>query len=405
MSGSGRSVQQKRRRRLHGAALVLSTLLATVPLAGPASARRSPDPAPGGAAAPAQTTTRLGVSYGNTLSRMSQQQLAATLDDAVELNVRWIRADLSWADVQPTGPASFWWDGFDRVVRAARTRGLNVLPILTYTPPWARDPGCVRFSCPPRSDKEFAAFARAAVKRYASSGVTAWEIWNEPNFTTFWPSPDADRYAGLLNETIRTVRREDKSARLLLGGLAAVDPSWASASVEPVEFLERVCDHDVCSRLDGVSYHPYTYPYPASYAAPWFDTAWEKISSTAWSLRSVLDAHGSPTVKIWATEYGAPTGGPGTAADGTWETVTPTTDHVTEDWQATLAVDAVDTAVGSPNIDALFWYTNQDNPKAAGKEAYFGLRRSDGTQKPSWFAFRAAVARASTPPRPAVAGP
>ena len=42
----------------------------------------------------------------------------------------------------------------------------------------------------------------------------------------------------------------------------------------------------------------------------------------------------------------------------------PTTDHVTEDWQATLAADAVDTAVSSDDVVALFWYTNQDNPRA-----------------------------------------
>jgi hypothetical protein len=164
-----------------------------------------------------------------------------------------------------------------------------------------------------------------------------------------------------------------------------------------VTFLDQVCDLGACAGIGGVSYHPYTYPYPASYAAPWFDTAWEKISSTNPSLRSVLDAHGLATVKVWATEYGAPTGGPGTATDGTWATLTSTTDHVTEPWQATLAADAVDTAVKSEDVVALFWYTNQDNPAAAGREAYFGLRRTDGTRKPAWAAFQAAVARASTP--------
>ncbi len=398
MSRFGRGARATRRGRLRSAAVVLLALVATLPIAGPASARHSSGPVAAGAASTAQTRlTRLGVSYGNTLVAMSQPQLASTLDDAVDLGVRWIRADLTWTEVQPTGPATYRWEAFDRVVAAARARGLEVLPILAYTPAWARDAGCERFSCPPRQAKEFARFAREAVARYGPQGVKTWEIWNEPNFTTFWPNPDAGRYATLLDVTSRKVHRADKSATILLGGLAAVDSSWAPGSVGPVDFLDQVCDHDACSRVDGVSYHPYTYPYPASYAAPWFDTAWEKISSTSPSLRSVLDAHGMSGVKVWATEDGAPTGGNGTAADGTWASLTPTTDHVTEDWQATLAADAVDTAVSSDDVVALFWYTNQDNPRAPGREAYFGLRRSDGTKKPSWSAFRAAVARASAP--------
>ncbi len=378
-------------------AVVLCALLATLPLASPASARRNAGPKVAADTSGAQAQPmRLGISYGNTLVGMSPERLAWALDDAVDLGVRWIRADLSWTDVQPTGPATYRWDPFDRVVTAARARGLQVLPILSYTPAWARDAGCERFSCPPRSAKEFATFARAAVSRYAPRGVRAWEVWNEPNFTTFWPNPDAGRYAALLDATSRKIHRADTSATVLLGGLAAIDPAWAPGSIEPVDFLDHVCDLGACSRVGGVSYHPYTYPYPASYEAPWFDTAWEKISSTTPSLRSVLDAHGMSTVKVWATEDGAPTGGQGTAADGTWASLGPTTDHVTEDWQATLAADAVDTAVRSDDVVALFWYTNQDNPRAAGKEAYFGLRRSDGAKKPAWASFQAAVARAST---------
>jgi len=340
----------------------------------------------------AAETTRTGMAFGNTLVGMSEPELAAALDDALALGVRWIRADLAWTDVQPTGPESFRWAPFDRVVTAARSRGLQVLPILTYTPAWARDAGCARFSCPPRSSAEFATFARKAVARYAGQGVTTWEIWNEPNLTIFWPEPDAERYAALLDATVRAIKKRHSAATVLLGGLAAIEPSWSPGSVEPRDFLQQVCATGACARIDGVAYHPYTYPYPASYAAPWFDTAWEKMSSTSWSLRSILDAHGRSSIGIWATEYGAPTGGEGTAADGTWESLTPTTDHVTESWQAHLATDVVTAASAHPDVRALFWYASQDNPAAAGREAHFGLRRADGTRKPAWAAFRQAVA-------------
>ncbi len=347
------------------------------------------------AATTATEPTRLGVAFGNTLVHMSDAALATALDDARALGVRWIRADLAWTDVQPDGPSTFRWGPFDRVVTAARSRGLRVLPILTYTPAWARDAGCARFSCPPRSATEFATFARRAVARYGVQGVTTWEIWNEPNLTIFWPEPDAQRYATLLDATTRAIKKQQPGATVLLGGLAAIEPSWSPGSLEPRDFLRSVCATGACARIDGVAYHPYTYPYPAGYAAPWFDTAWEKISSTSWSLRSILDAAGRSSVGIWATEYGAPTGGEGTAADGTWESLTPTTDHVTEGWQAYLATDVVRTASADEDVRALFWYASQDQPSARGREAYFGLRRADGTRKSAWSAFQQAVAEAS----------
>ena len=43
---------------------------------------------------------------------------------------------------------------------------------------------------------------------------------------------------------------------------------------------------------------------------------------------------------------------------------------------------------------AFFWYTNQDLVASTRKEASFGLRHLDGTPKPSYAAFRDAVAAA-----------
>ena len=47
---------------------------------------------------------RIGLAFGGTLTWMPRDQLATTLDDAVTLGARWIRADLSWAEIQPESP-------------------------------------------------------------------------------------------------------------------------------------------------------------------------------------------------------------------------------------------------------------------------------------------------------------
>ena len=374
----------------------VAALVATVALLGSPLTVATAQAATTTTSARAATTTtraattdpvRFGVSYGERLSRMSQSELDAVLDDAVLLGVRWIRIDFSWTTIQAKGPTSWAWAGTDRVVEAARARGLKVLPILTYTPAWARDAGCTRFSCPPHSARQFARFAKAAVARYKSRGVRTWEVWNEPNLHQFWPRPNAKRYAALLIRTFKAIRAQDSRAVVLHGGLAALENR--PPSVGPRQFLRGVCRWGACGSMNAVSYHPYTFPFPAGYAASW--SAWSKISQTDWSLHSILKNHGYPRKKIWATEYGAPTEGLGTAADGTWASVLPTTTHVTEAWQAAIAADVVDQARKNPHVAALFWYTNQDLPVLDRREASFGLRRLDGVPKPAWAAFGSAV--------------
>ena len=369
-----------------------TTVPATGPTVATTTAAAAPTTATTTTAAPAPTAPRFGMSYGERLSRMTQADLDATLDDATTLGLGWIRADLSWTTVQGGGATSWNWSGFDRVVLAAQARGLKVLPILAYTPAWARDAGCVRFSCPPADPAQFAAFATAAVNRYSAYGVSTWEVWNEPNLAQFWPVPDPVRYGALLTTTSAAIKKADPDATVLLGGLAALESTNASVAIGPREYLNAVCLTGACSSVDAISYHPYTYPYPASYYQLW--NAWSKMSATPTSLRSVLGTFGLGAKPIWVTEYGAPTDGDGTASDGTWATTNSTTTHVTEAWQASLAKDAVQKADSDPGIGAFFYYTNQDLVASTRREASFGLRRLDGTPKPAWQAYKDAVAAA-----------
>ena len=324
---------------------------------------------------------RLGIAYGDRLVWMSDEDLAAALDDAVTVGARWVRADLSWQDIQPDGPDGYRWEMFDRVVTAATARGLTVLPVLAYTPPWARPAGCTGDKCAPADPEAFATFAEAAAARYASRGIHTWEVWNEPNIPGFWqPAPDAAAYTTLLRTTSRALRHADPSAYVILGGLAAASTenteNTANTAISATDFLAAVLTHGGDRLVDAVGYHPYTYPYLASSRAPQ-GTAWDRIDRTQDSLRGVLSAHGTPDTPVWITEYGAPTNGPG---------------HVTEERQAAIAVDAVRTAARTPRVSALIWYTDRDlGTDTASKENYFGLRRGDGSAKPAFGALRRAV--------------
>ena len=334
---------------------------------------------------------RIGISFGNTLPRMSDDQLGEALDAAAGAGARWIRADVSWADIQPSSPDEFVWDSFDRTVEQARRHGLQVLPILAYTPPWARSPGCRSDHCPPADPARFAAFAGAAAARYGPQGIHTWEVWNEPNFADYWlPAADPSAYARLLALSSQALRAADPKAYVILGGLATLKTDAGNVSV--ADFLTRPAESPL-KYVDAVAIHPYTYPYPAGRLSPWA-SPWAPADSGMPYLRSALAAAGAPGIPLWITEYGAPTGGPGPVWDGSPDSLAGGPDHVTETQQAQIATDAVATAASDPGIAALFWYTDRDlGNKQDDTEAHYGLRRVDGSQKPAYGAFRDAVAR------------
>lgn len=345
-----------------------------------------------GCGAPAPPGLRLGISYGNTLVRMPDGELAAALDDARTLGADWVRTDLSWQDIQDDGPTTYRWHLFDRVAGAAAARGLTLLPVLAYTPPWARPAGCTHDqTCPPADSGAFARFAAAAAERYAPRGVHTWEVWNEPNLAGAWrPAADPAGYSTLLKATSGALRRADPSARVILGGLAATPTR--GGDMDQAEFLAAVSARGGNKAVDGVGYHPYTYPLLAS-ARTAHGTAWDAMDAASGGLRSVLRRYGTPDLPFWITEYGAPTDGPGTASDGRPQATSPRTTHVTEARQAAIAADAVRTAAADADVAALIWYSDRDlGTDRATNENFYGLRRADGSAKPAFDALRGAIA-------------
>ena len=106
---------------------------------------------------------------------------------------RWVRVDMPWAWVEEHGPTirngHGAWGSIDPIVDSATRHGLKLLPIVAFTPKWASDSGEL-WAYP--YTRPFEDFFAAALRRYPQ--ITAWELWNEPNFERFSkPGPDAAR--------------------------------------------------------------------------------------------------------------------------------------------------------------------------------------------------------------------
>jgi hypothetical protein len=338
---------------------------------------------------PAAQANRFGISVGDTLPGLSPTELGRRMDDFRTLGIGWVRADLDWNDIQGSGPGSWTWAGFDRVVDAANARGLKVLPILAYTVPWARPAGCNDPMCPPADNGAFANFASQAVQRYGPKGVHVWEVWNEPNLNGFWKSgPNASAYVNLLRATYPAIKQADSTATVISGGLASTD---SSSGVPQLTYLQQIYAAGGRPYFDAVGYHPYSFPVPASYNADW--NAWSKMGITATSIRSIMAANGDSAKHVWATEYGAPTNGPGAGATSANYNLGAGPDHVDEALQAIIAADVVHVANSYPWLSATFWYSYlDDGTSPSTNENFFGLLRANGTHKPAFAALQQGIA-------------
>jgi hypothetical protein len=325
--------------------------------------------------------TGFGVATGGGIQDEDATTQARDLDLIRDVGAKWIRIDINWAQIQRHGPSSYDWAAIDRVVAGARSRGLNVLGGILYTPDWARPPGT---SATYRPDpQQYAAFAKQAAAHYSALGVHAFEIWNEPNAKAFWqPAPNADDYAALLEAAYPAIKAADPAATVLTGGTAPAptDP----ADIAPVRFLRGVYAAGAGGSFDAVAHHPYCWPaYPGA-AEEW--SAWYQMYGTNPSLRSVMTDNGDAGKKIWATEFGAPTNGPSGS-------------HVSESTQARMLTRAFSLWTGYAWSGPLFTYQGRDQgTNKHTREDFFGLVRADWSPKPAFDAYLNAVATATGSP-------
>ncbi len=200
--------------------------------------------------------------------------------------------------------------------------------------------------------------------------------WNEPNSSQFWaPRADANRYTEMLIAAAAAIRGVDSRAVIVTGGTS---PALnGGGDIAPVTFLEQIYAHGGEAAFDAVGHHPYCYPGLPGDAESW--SAWHQMDGAGTSLRSVMAANGDGRKQIWATEFGAPTGGPSGS-------------FVAEKVQAEMVSRAYKLFGSYKWAGPLFWYAARDlGTSDSTRENFFGLLRNDFTPKPAFTAFRGAA--------------
>jgi hypothetical protein len=315
--------------------------------------------------------TRIGSKAGFAASWQmlweSDADLNRELDSMVRSGAQWLRIDIDWPSIQPT-PGVWNWQPTDRVLNGARSRGLQVLGTLAYTPPWARASG-TDGKYPPLDPGDYARFAEAAARRYQGIGVHHWEIWNEPNQSSWWkPKPDPWAYTNLLKQAYAAIKAANPGATVIAAGLAPAPDAADGSQINGETFVRRMYRAGAKGNFDALAMHPYNYPVEPMYPHPM-----NAFSATTPAVHRLMQENGDGWKKVWLTEYGAPTAG---------------YRSITEDEQADFLVKAYDQVVQWPWTGPLFYYMYRDQSWDTNvRDDNFGLRHRDWTWKKGWSAF------------------
>jgi polysaccharide biosynthesis protein PslG len=335
-------------------------------------------------AQPPPATEQFGANVGRLFNdrAYSAAQIDAQLTALRATGATVARADALWEAAEPSPPAGgvhrYDWAFDDLIAGALAGHGLQWLPIVDYSAPWAQStPG--QDHSPPSSAADFADYARALAQRYGPGGAfwtahpnlspqptDAYEVWNEPDNPVFWyPAPDPVAYANLYLQTRAAIEAVQPEARVLVGGLT-----------HPASFLPAMLEAAPvrAGQLDGVAIHPYG-PTP------------QAVLDNVRTARATLAARGLDRVPLYVTEFGWTTHPPG-ALDYLPERLRPIYIERT-----LVALGHLDCGVAAALLYA--WMTPERDP--ANPQDWFGISPPGGGSSPDTVAFASALRAAGAP--------
>ncbi len=328
--------------------------------------------------------------------------------DAALLNVGFMRWDLNWKSMAATRPRqprnpddpAYNFAAADAFVRNAAAHGLQdrVMFTLWATPKWAsslkKKNGSTADMPVLTAWRDYvAACATRYSGTYAPAGQTtplprvlAWETWNEPNaFFALRPQkikgkPVSPRnYVKLLNTLKKEVNRAVPFKPTFVAG--AMYKQGGPKSLTPVQFMQGL--RAANARFDVLSMHPYNRNPKVGIA----DGANQSLSNPAYIgignfdtfIRLANEIFGRK-YPIWITEFGVQTPAKGSG---------PRTASFAQ--QARFVRQALAHLRQLPQVERAAWFLLQDELPRVGAWYTTGLRKADGSPKPSFGAWMKAA--------------
>jgi hypothetical protein len=279
------------------------------------------------------------------------------------LGVPWVRMFVSWASFEPArGQLSAREVGGLESGIAALPAGTRVDLDVVFSPQWASGSGTP--GTPPRNAGDYAAFVRKLAKRLGTR-VAAWEIWNEEDAPGYWSTgPNPGRYVTLLRAAYKAIKRVNRHATVLVGGLTGNN----------YEFIEQLYRAHAKRYFDAVAVHtddachvesPYEYEYTNNVSGR--ISRWSFLGYR--TVHAVMLANHDPK-PIWMTELGWSTY-PGACDSGKWAGQKP--GGVNPEVQAAYLRQAYHCLAQNSYVQVGIWYGLQDVDSGASSFGDFGL--------------------------------
>jgi len=248
-----------------------------------------------------------------------------------------------------------------QAVRRARQHGIRPLGLIGFPPRWASTApeGAARPQTYKPKLEALARFVEAVTRQYRGL-IDHWEIWNEPNISTFWmPEPNPEEFMDVVRTAYGAAKRGNPRCTLVTPALAGPGHNPASMA-----FLDRLIELGLPSCTDAISIHPYRH------------RTTPEASDLAGDLRHIADlsaAHGGRR-PIWFSEL-------------CWVTHLPWGN--TEKRAARMLGRAVPLSLGTGLVERITWFRFHD----PGVDRFYlehncSLCRHDLLPKPEYFAYR-----------------
>ena len=255
----------------------------------------------------------------------------------------------------------------DYAIGLYASKGLLVLPVVAFSPPWAStnpfQPGAH-----PRDLAAYGRFVAALARRYGPQGtfwsshpappasrIRRWQLWNEEDLPFMWGNRArrfAPQYVPLLRAGRTALKAVDPGATIVLGGLTS-SITWPQVW----NALNAVYKAGGRRLFDVVAIHPYT-------RTP------EGVLEIVRRTRAVMRRNGDARKPILLTEFSWSSRKGHARRLATWE--------VTRDQQARNLVRAYGLFAANRRrlgIEGAYWYSWLTNDRTPFWSYWSGLRR------------------------------
>jgi len=298
----------------------------------------------------------------NNYKYPSERELVKSISLMREAGVGWVRLDFLWGDIEPE-QGKFDFAKYDLIVRLLGENGIHILGILHYSADWAS--ACGQWNCPPKDNKLFVEYARRVIRRYKDR-VKYWELWNEPDSSTYWKEQDCLKsYCVLLKEVYTAAKKIDPECKILNGGLA----NGASS-------INHLYESGAKGYFDILNIH--FFQNPLNSGAIYSVVNYPKLAY------KIMRRNGDADKKIWITEIGCPGVKRFTHTDNWWLGKNPS-----ESRQASWVKEVYAALLQDEHVEKVFWAFFRDTKGHWDNGVdYFGLVRWDFSPKPAFYAYQ-----------------